>query len=169
MIKFLVTAICVATITGCTTIDQRNGEKEQNQKPDTNRYSHDKKSMTDPAEQVMLGTRKTKYGKIIVDAGGQAVYSFSADEQLLSTCAGKCSEDWPPVMTENPPTTNDDLDEMKVAAVSSAGGQMQVAYNGMPLYFNKDDTPKAGTTKGHAKSSHGGRWSLVSSSGKPIS
>jgi predicted lipoprotein with Yx(FWY)xxD motif len=79
-------------------------------------------------------------GSILVGPTGMSLYMFTKDTADVSNCVDKCADNWPPL-------TVDSADKL-VAGVNLPGkwntitrkdGKIQVTYNGMPLYYWKDD------------------------------
>ncbi len=79
-------------------------------------------------------------GRYLVGPNGMTLYLFTNDEAGVSNCAGQCAENWPPFVVES-------LDDVvvsrdlagEVSTVEREDGTLQVAYNGMPLYYFVND------------------------------
>ena len=92
------------------------------------------------AAPAMVGN--TAKGKVLTDAKGMTLYTFSRDSASSSACNGKCAKNWPPLMVKAGEKGADGYSKVK-----RDDGKMQWAYKGKPLYtFIKDK--KAGDTKG---------------------
>lgn len=77
-----------------------------------------------------------KSGGMLVDAKGMTVYTYAKDSAGKSACAGKCAENWPPVMATDAKATGD------YSTITRDDGTKQLAYKGKPLYtFIKDKKP----------------------------
>lgn len=63
------------------------------------------------------------------------LYSFSGDSSTKSTCTGSCSAAWPPVLTSGNPALLNSLSPSKVGTVTLSDGELQLTYDGHPLYF----------------------------------
>ena len=72
------------------------------------------------------------------------LYSYSADTSSTSTCAGSCSVAWPPALSSGNPALLNSLSASKVATIKTSDGELQLTYDGKPLYFYA----KEGVTKG---------------------
>jgi predicted lipoprotein with Yx(FWY)xxD motif len=97
-------------------------------------------------------------GDFLVSYSGRTLYTFSNDTEGVSNCADDCATNWPPF-------TVGEYDKVSgIAAVGGtlgtitrADGAIQVTYNGMPLYFFKDDHVPGDTTGQGA----GDKWFVV--------
>ena len=111
-----------------------------------------------------------EHGAYITDAEGRSLYLFEADTQgqgesmADSTCRDACAEAWPPLVSEGEPQAGEGADVALIATVDRGDGQMQVTYNGWPLYYyTKDQNP--GDTNGHDIEGFGAEWYLVAPKG----
>ena len=74
---------------------------------------------------------------MLVDSKGMTVYTYDKDSAGKSVCAGKCAENWPPVMATDAKAAGADY-----STITRADGTKQLAYKGKPLYtFIKDKKP----------------------------
>lgn len=97
---------------------------------------------------VTLGETE-EHGQVLVGPNGMTLYSFTPDPLNGSVCAGQCAVSWPPLTVES-------ADELSVGegipgtlnTFEREDGTLQVAYNGLPLYYwFQDQAP--GDTTGH--------------------
>jgi predicted lipoprotein with Yx(FWY)xxD motif len=107
-------------------------------------------------------------GKILVDSRGRTLYVLSADSALKSRCFGACARNWPPLRASGKPTVGTGLKASKVRTIRRSDGKPQVTYNRHPLYRFVGDT-KPGQTNGQGIVAFGGRWTVVSPAGRPVS
>jgi predicted lipoprotein with Yx(FWY)xxD motif len=85
-------------------------------------------------------------GTYLTDAKGMTLYLFENDvEPNVSTCYDKCAENWPPFMADEPLTLPEGVPG-ELTMVTRDDGSMQVAYNGMPLYYYVKDQAPGDTT-----------------------
>jgi predicted lipoprotein with Yx(FWY)xxD motif len=109
----------------------------------------------------------------LVDAGGRAVYVFSADGRGTearapeSTCGGACAREWPPVTTEEEPGAEGQAKGAMISTLRRADGRLQVIYNGWPLYYFRHDRTKARAT-GADREAFGGTWRLITPDGRLV-
>ena len=106
-----------------------------------------------------------KYGTVLVNSKGLTLYMFVRDEQKKVTCTSKsCVTVWPPL-------------KVKKGQKPTAGGAAKkkllgtdgrvVTYNRWPLYTYVTDT-KPGQHFGQGVNNSGGKWYVLSPSGKVI-
>jgi predicted lipoprotein with Yx(FWY)xxD motif len=75
------------------------------------------------------------------------LYIFTNDTQGVSNCVDQCLANWPAFVAEEPLTLPEGVPG-ELSLIERPDGTMQVAYNGMPLYYYIDDT-EPGDTTGH--------------------
>ncbi|MGD9890800.1 MAG: hypothetical protein AB7R89_16450 [Dehalococcoidia bacterium] len=96
-------------------------------------------------------------GVILAGSNGMTLYSFDRDEAGVSNCNGPCAETWPPLLLdEGDPIAPSNLTGT-LSMITRADGGRQVAYEGRPLYFYRDDE-QPGDTLGDGV---GGIWHVV--------
>lgn len=112
-----------------------------------------------------------QHGAYVTDAEGRALYLFEADTQgegnaaAESACRNACAEAWPPLLAEAAPQAGEGADAGLIATFDRGDGQMQVTYNGWPLYYYVQDQAP-GETKGHDIEDFGAEWYLVTPEGE---
>ncbi|PJF20892.1 MAG: hypothetical protein CUN56_13870 [Phototrophicales bacterium] len=87
-------------------------------------------------------------GSYITDGEGMTLYIFTNDEPGVSNCTGQCLENWPPLTVESADeiTVNPYLlGEVDVIEREDTG-ELQVTYNGYPLYYFITDVEAGDTT-----------------------
>ena len=101
-----------------------------------------------------------RFGTILVDVNGMALYQFSADQAGASSCSSACAEAWPLAVFQKGATPISVPIELEVTAVPTSDGRMMLAWRGMPLYrFAQDAAP--GDVRGDGITSFGGTWKVV--------
>jgi len=106
-----------------------------------------------------------KYGAILVGEEGKAVYLFTPDSANTSTCKDACADTWPPFLVGSGETAQAGTGVTgKITTFARADGSMQLAYNGIPLYYYSGDSA-SGQTNGQGLFD---KWYLVSPEGTPI-
>jgi predicted lipoprotein with Yx(FWY)xxD motif len=90
-------------------------------------------------EVVGVGNTE-EVGDFLVSPDGLTLYTFANDTDGTSTCVDDCATNWPPytVMADER-LTGSAAAMGELATIDRGDGVMQVTYNGMPLYFWKDD------------------------------
>jgi predicted lipoprotein with Yx(FWY)xxD motif len=124
----------------------------------TIRFRGNKLGAATTATQMMVGT------------SGRTVYMYEPDKKIgVPTCYDQCAIAWPPLLV----SSKDDLkllqgqnvDPSKVTVFPRADtNQLQVAYDGWPLYYWFRDN-KPGDTTGQAV---GNVWWVIDTTGKPM-
>jgi predicted lipoprotein with Yx(FWY)xxD motif/plastocyanin len=104
----------------------------------------------DPSATITV-KHDEKLGDILADSKGMTVYLFTKDtKENESTCVDKCLAAWPPVTATGDVTLASGV-EGTLTTFKRADGTMQVAYNGIPLYYfakDKDDEDAYGQNVG---------------------
>jgi predicted lipoprotein with Yx(FWY)xxD motif len=88
-----------------------------------------------------------QFGSILTDSNGMTLYVFTNDQVGNSTCYGNCATVWPPLISADGNVDVGGQLAGELSVITRADGTMQVAFNGMPLYYyNMDKQP--GDTNG---------------------
>jgi predicted lipoprotein with Yx(FWY)xxD motif len=122
---------------------------------------------------MKAATVKTKkvgtLGTILVNSKGRTLYMFVPDHQKKVTCKGQCAAVWPPlkIKTGQKPTAGGAAKQKLLSTDKNPGGGRVVTYNRWPLYTYVTDT-KSGQATGQGVNSLGGKWYVLSPSGKVI-
>jgi predicted lipoprotein with Yx(FWY)xxD motif len=119
-----------------------------------------------PSKPATVSVRKTKLGRILVDAQGRTLYLFMKDAHGKSACAGACAKGWPPLLTSGKPKAGKGA-EAKLLGTTVRKSGTQVTYAGHPLYMYAGDT-KAGQTNGEGSKAFGAAWYALAASGRRI-
>jgi predicted lipoprotein with Yx(FWY)xxD motif len=123
-------------------------------------------SSTAATSAVVIGTRSTGIGTVLVNAQGKTLYWFAIDTSTTSKCTGSCATYWPPVIGTAKAAPGAKL-TMGFGTITRSGGQLQATYDGHPLYTYAGDT-SAGQTSGNAKNLSGGLWWAMTPSGAKL-
>jgi predicted lipoprotein with Yx(FWY)xxD motif len=116
--------------------------------------SHGAGSTTSGAVRaVVTSAKKAKVGSVLVDARGRTLYRFTAEAQGLPVCTGACAGTWRPALA----TTASGLPEHVATVRRPDGGELQLTYDGHPLYRYSGDRSKA-DARGEGV---GGQWYVV--------
>ena len=116
-----------------------------------------------------LDVKDSRFGQIVVDGQGRALYLFAADKTTESTCYDACATAWPPLLADK----GAKIDAMHAASPSLTGtttrkdGKIQVTYNGHPLYYFQGDKDP-GVITCQAVVNFGAAWYVVDPSGNAI-
>jgi predicted lipoprotein with Yx(FWY)xxD motif len=116
-----------------------------------------------PAPTVEI--RRTKLGRVLVDAHGHTLYLFLEDSPGASSCYGGCARVWPPLLVSGPPKAGSGVNPAKLTARARRNSRLrQVVYNGHFLYTTVADE-RAGQTEGQGWL---GTWFVLSPKGRQI-
>jgi predicted lipoprotein with Yx(FWY)xxD motif len=99
-------------------------------------------------DNLSLGVNGRGANAYLIGYTGMPVYTYSRDKGSQSTCYGDCALRWRPYMVG----AKDDLGLKagvggKVGTTTRSDGNLQLTYNGRPLYFygaDKEGEPPAG-------------------------
>lgn len=115
---------------------------------------------------VALKAVSSKYGKVVADSKGEALYLFTKDGRGKSQCYGDCATAWPPFLTKGRPRAGKGITASRLGTVQRRDGKLQVTYKGQPLYYYVHDKP--GLILCQDVNEFGGDWLVVAPSGQAI-
>ena len=119
------------------------------------------------AATVSLKPVKDIEDPALVGPDGKTVYLFEGDKNGKPTCAGACTQFWPPVTASGMPTAGSGLNKSLLGTVKRADGSTQVTYAGHPLYYYSGDAGP-GTALGQGMSAFGAEWYVLNAKGSKI-
>ena len=122
---------------------------------------------TSMTSKGQVNVRETSLGKLIVDSKGHTLYLYAPDKKGKSSCYGECATFWPPLIKTSGNLAGSGVKASLITTTKRTNGQIQLVYNGHPLYRFAKDT-KAGETNGQGLNAAGGLWWVLSPSGAPI-
>jgi predicted lipoprotein with Yx(FWY)xxD motif len=114
-----------------------------------------------------VGVRSTRYGRILVDGKGFALYRFTSDGTGPSTCYSECAETWPPLITKGKPRALKGARASLLGTVRRRHGKRQVTYKGQPLYYWYGDR-QPGDVECHDVFEFGGTWLVLRPTGEAV-
>lgn len=93
------------------------------------------------APETVALTSSDELGDFLVTSDGMTLYTFANDSAGVSNCADECLDNWPAftVFDASERLVAGAGIEGELGVIERADGDLQVTYNGMPLYFWKDD------------------------------
>ena len=119
------------------------------------------------ARTATVTAHASRFGKVLFDGHGRALYLFKRDKSSRSTCSGACAKAWPPFLTSRAPKAGTGARTRLLGTTKRANGARQVTYAGHPLYYFSGDN-KPGQINCQNVVEFGGRWLVVSPSGAPV-
>jgi predicted lipoprotein with Yx(FWY)xxD motif len=163
--------VLVATLTASLLLAGFGCDEDDESTAGSPRASSPGKATTKPeAGAARAGTSiklvSSRYGRVIADRRGEALYLFTRDRRGPSRCYGDCATAWPPLLTRGSPRAVGGLRRSRIGTVRRRDGKRQVTYNGHPLYYYKDDSP--GRILCHNVPEFGGTWLVVNSRGAAV-
>jgi len=114
-----------------------------------------------------VSLRNSALGQILVDGSGRTLYLFEADRSSTSTCYGDCASVWPPLIASGTPIAGAGVNQSLLSTATRKDGQLEVVYNGHPLYYFVTDK-QAGDATGQGISSFGADWYVLSAAGSKV-
>jgi predicted lipoprotein with Yx(FWY)xxD motif len=111
-----------------------------------------------------LVARSSRFGQILFDGWGYALYAFTRDPRGRSACSGACAKAWPPFIVSAKPRAGKGVEAQLVGTTRRADGRLQATYRGRPLYHYVGDTAP-GVIRCQNVFEHGGLWLVVRPSG----
>ena len=109
-------------------------------------------------------TAQSKLGRILVDAQGRTLYTFTNDKNGSSTCDGACADAWPPVAGNGATMPGQGLDAALFSKVTRNDGTSQLKVGKWPVYLYAGDGAP-GDVNGQGS---GGTWFVISPDGSLI-
>ena len=131
----------------------------------THRSSGSSAASSATAGRVTL--HKTQLGKVLATSKGRTLYLFMKDKHGKSSCNGQCATYWPPLMKKGALRAGPGVKAKLLGTTRRKNGKLQVTYNGHPVYLYKLDSG-SGQVSGQGQNFFGGKWYVVSASGKAI-
>ncbi len=118
---------------------------------------------------VISARRVSKFGEVLVNSHGYALYMFQPDKKSAVTCTQLCAGIWPPVEVPAGASVEAGAGVRQSLLGSDpdpAGGRV-ATYGGWPLYaYGGDSSP--GQPTGEGVDIDGGYWFLMLPSGQPL-
>ncbi|MFL5673389.1 MAG: hypothetical protein ACJ779_00130 [Chloroflexota bacterium] len=110
---------------------------------------------------LTLATSSGPVGTYLTGADGKTLYVFTKDSPNKSVCVDACAAKWPPVIVSGAAPAAPSGVTGALTTFARPDGSMQLAINGLPLYYYAPDT-KAGDTTGQGV---GGVWFIATPDG----
>lgn len=109
---------------------------------------------------IVLVANNSKYGKILTNAAGFALYVYTADLPGGRGCDPGCLKIWPPLLLPAGVSTPVGAPGVTGLGTFPRGDRLEVTYNGLPLYTYITDT-KPGEVTGQDVVDSSGKWILA--------
>jgi predicted lipoprotein with Yx(FWY)xxD motif len=119
------------------------------------------------AARATVTTSSSKYGRILFDGRGRALYAFTHDPRGRSLCSGACAKAWPPYVVSAHARAASGVRQSLLGTIRRANGAKQVTYRNRPLYYYIGDT-KPGQVLCQNVTEFGGTWLVVRPNGQLV-
>ena len=110
---------------------------------------------------------QTRYGRILVDGSGRALYLFTKEGGPKARCYGGCAQAWPVFYARGEVRAGRGARGDLIGTTRRRGGRRQVTYAGHPLYYYVTDRNPGEVTCQNVVE-FGGTWLVVAPSGAAI-
>jgi predicted lipoprotein with Yx(FWY)xxD motif len=125
-------------------------------------------AQSDAQARNTLIVRDSRYGKVIWDGRGFALYAFTRDRRGgPSRCYGACARAWPVYYSKTALRAGSGIKRSLIGTVRRRDGRRQITYNGWPLYYYVDEN-RPGLILCQNVNEFGGLWLVVRPSGKLV-
>lgn len=116
------------------------------------------------AEPGTLTVASSRFGRVLFDGRGFALYGFTADPRNRTTCYGACAAAWPPLLVRSRPRAGKGVNARLLGVVRRRDGRLQATYAGKPLYHYVGER-RPGLILCQNVREFGGLWLVVRPSG----
>jgi predicted lipoprotein with Yx(FWY)xxD motif len=110
----------------------------------------------------------SRYGRVLFDGKGRALYLFTRERSAKSRCYGQCAVAWPPFFARGRLRAGKGADAAKLGTSRRRDSRRIVTYNGHPLYYYVTDR-KPGQITCQDVTEFGGTWLVVNPAGNAVS
>ena len=118
--------------------------------------------------ELVIGSKSvSSLGSVLVSPKGLTLYHMTPESASKIVCTGQCTSIWPPLLVPSGDSGASGGSGVSgsFGTVQRPGGEMQVTFDGMPLYTYSGDTgPRQGNGQGI-----GGVWFAVTTTGQSAS
>ena len=163
------TAVVAVVFAGCVLAGCGEEMQEAASKPAANTQPEQKPAAAKKkkAKRTFVKVMKTRYGKILVDGKGRALYLFDKEKSRKSECYGACAKAWPVFHARGKPKAGKGIQQKLLGTSKRKDGRSMVTYNGHPLYYYVTDKAPGEVTCQNVDE-FGGLWLVVAPSGNAI-
>ncbi|HEV3479477.1 MAG TPA: hypothetical protein VG144_08510 [Gaiellaceae bacterium] len=123
---------------------------------------------SDAQARATLIARDSRYGKVIWDGRGYALYAFTRDRRGgPSRCYGACAKAWPVYYSKGALRAGAGIKRSLIGTVRRRDGRRQITYNGWPLYYYEHEN-RPGLILCQNVDEFGGLWLVVRPTGRLV-
>ena len=126
-----------------------------------------------PSSAVTVSAKNVPgVGTVLVNGQGQTLYLLTSEKGGKITCTGGngCTKFWPEITLPQGTTAaraGSGVMSSLLGTVKDASGNLEVTYNGWPLYTFSGDSG-SGAAHGEGLATFGGIWYVLTASGNPV-
>ncbi len=117
------------------------------------------------ASRSTLTVQSSRFGRVLFDGRGFALYGFTADRRGRSVCSGACAVAWPPLIVSKRALAGRGVTRSLLGTTRRSDGRLQATYAGKPLYYYVGDR-QPGQILCQNVDEFGGLWLVVRPSGR---
>jgi predicted lipoprotein with Yx(FWY)xxD motif len=140
---------------------------DDNSSVDANSAPASGKAVETAKRATTVKVMKTRYGRILVDGNGRALYLFTRERGSTGRCYGDCADAWPVFYARGKVRVGSGADQGLIGVTRRKDGRRQVTYRKHPLYYYVTDR-RPGQVTCQNVTEHGGTWLVVAPSGNAI-
>jgi predicted lipoprotein with Yx(FWY)xxD motif len=160
--------IALATAASACGGDEEGGGAATSRSTSTTSASDSSPAETSRAKQTTtVKVMQTRYGRMLVDGKGRALYLFTKEGGPKARCYGGCAEAWPVFYARGKVRAGQGAKRALIGTTRRRGGRRQITYAGHPLYYYVTDR-KPGQVTCQNVVEFGGTWLVVAPSGAAI-
>ena len=164
-IGVLATAAVTLALAGCGGDDAQ--EAAAPAPPKDHNAAPAPKAKKSAAKGTYVKVRKTRYGRILTDGKGRALYLFTKETGKRPDCYGACAKAWPPFYAKGPLKAGKGVRHRRIGVTLRREKRTQVTYKGHPLYYYVTDKAPGQVTCQNVVE-FGGTWLVLGPSGNAI-
>jgi predicted lipoprotein with Yx(FWY)xxD motif len=122
----------------------------------------------DAQASATLTVRSARFGRILFDGRGRALYAFTRDRRGgRSQCYGACAKAWPVYFAKGRLLAGKGVKQALIGSTRRRDGRRQVTYNRRPLYYYVGDK-SSGQVLCQNVDEFGGTWLVVRPNGQLV-
>jgi predicted lipoprotein with Yx(FWY)xxD motif len=160
--KILIPAVLgLIACTGCGGSDKQAGGQE------TTKAEAPTVAKPTTAKPTTVKVMRTRYGQILVDGRGRALYLFTRESGPTARCYGSCASAWPAFGAGGSVRAGTGASRHLIGTTHRRDGTRQVTYAGHPLYYYVTDR-RPGQVTCQNVDEYGGTWLVVAPGGTAI-
>lgn len=124
---------------------------------------------TEAQTRPTLIVRDSKYGRVLFDGRGYALYAFTRDRRGgPSRCYGACAAAWPVYFGKGTLRAGKGVTQSLIGTVRRRDGRRQITYNRRPLYYYVGERGRPGVILCQNVDEFGGLWLVVRPGGQLV-